>query len=499
MAGRIRKILIANRGEIANRIISTCRDLGIETVCVFAEADRDLPFVSEATQCHSLGSGSLAETYINKQKLIDIAQATGADAIHPGYGFLSENADFCKMVESAGLIFIGPTAKIIALMGDKIASRDTAEKAGVPLIPGYNGDKQDMETLRAEADKIGYPVLVKASAGGGGKGMRVVEKAKDFAGALEAAQSEAQNAFGDSRVFVERYITKPRHIEVQVFSDTHGNHLHLFERECSIQRRHQKIIEESPSPALNAELREEICATAVNIASHISYRGAGTVEFILDEDGRFYFLEMNTRLQVEHPITELVTGQDLVQWQIMVADGKPLPLRQKDLVQNGHAIEVRIYAEDPDNNFLPTTGTIERVGTPCAQHLRFENGYADGNQITVNYDPMLAKVAVWAEERTLAADKLRHVLDDVWFAGVKTNRSYLQRVLAHPSFIAGDTFTSFVVTHEADLKQKPIANDIQAAMIAGFVLARPERQRHQASSQPYNPWVEPVLSGFRNA
>lgn len=498
MSARIRKILIANRGEIAIRVIDTCREMGIDTVTVYAEADRDLPFVQQATESHCLGSGSLAETYLNKQKLIDIAKATGADAIHPGYGFLSENADFCKMVEKSGIIFIGPTADVIALMGDKIASRDTAEKAGVPLIPGYNGDKQDVDTLKAEADKIGYPVLVKASAGGGGKGMRVVEQAKDFASALEAAQSEAQNAFGDSRVFVERYITKPRHIEVQVFSDTHGNHLHLFERECSIQRRHQKIVEESPSPALDDALRSKICETAVNISSHINYRGAGTVEFILDVDGRFYFLEMNTRLQVEHPVTEMVTGQDLVRWQIMVAEGKPVPLKQSDLRQNGHAIEVRIYAEDPDNNFLPTTGVIQHVGNPTHHNLRFENGYADGNEVTVNYDPMLAKVSVWAEERTAAAEKLVHVLDDVLFAGVKTNRSYLQRVLAHPAYIKGDTFTSFVVTHEQDLKAHDLTDDDAAALIAGYVLARPNRSR-RAANQNNNPWGEAALSGFRNA
>lgn len=498
MAGRICKILIANRGEIANRVIASCRQSGIETVVVYAEADRDLPFVHDATQSYCLGNGSLAETYLNKQKLIDIAKESGADAIHPGYGFLSENADFCKMVEAAGITFIGPTADVIALMGDKIASRDTAEKAGVPLIPGYNGDKQDVDTLKSEADKIGYPVLVKASAGGGGKGMRVVDAAKDFANALESAKSEAMNAFGDDRVFVERYITKPRHIEVQVFSDTHGNHVHLFERECSIQRRHQKIVEESPSPALDDVLRKDICETAVNIARHIDYRGAGTVEFILDVDGRFYFLEMNTRLQVEHPVTELVTGQDLVQWQIAVAEGRPLPCKQSDLAQNGHAIEVRIYAEDPDNNFLPTTGTISKVGAPRSPGLRFENGYADGNAVTVNYDPMLAKVAVWADDRTSAAKKLCAVLDDVWFAGVKTNRSYLQRVLAHSAFIAGDTYTSFVVTHEEELKARPLQNAEKAALIAGFVLARPERAKRAANNN-YNPWNTPLLSGFRNA
>lgn len=494
----IRKILIANRAEIAVRVMSTAREMGISTVAVFTEADRDLPFVQLADESHCLGEGTLAETYLNKEKLIALAKQSGADAIHPGYGFLSENATFCKMVEQAGIIFIGPTADVIALMGDKITSRDTALAANVPLIPGYNGEKQDATTLQAEAEKIGYPVLIKASAGGGGKGMRVVEKSADFAHALEAAQGEAQNAFGDSRVFVERYITQPRHIEVQVFSDTHGNHVHLFERECSIQRRHQKIVEESPSPALNADLRESICATAVGIARHIAYRGAGTVEFILDTDGRFYFLEMNTRLQVEHPVTELVTGQDLVKWQIRVAQGEPLPLAQKDIRQNGHAIEVRIYAEDPDNQFLPTTGVIEHVGQPVLHNVRFENGYRDGNAVTVNYDPMLAKLAVWADTREAAAHKLVAALDDVRFSGVKTNRAYLQRVLKHRSFLQGDTFTSFVVAHEADLAAPALSDDEKAVLIAAFALAGklPEPAK---KSNDNHPWQAAPLQRFRNA
>lgn len=497
--GKITKILIANRAEIAVRIISTCREMGIETVAIFAENDRDLPFVKLADEAHCLGDGTLAETYLNKQKIVTLATDVGADAIHPGYGFLSENAQFCELVEKAGITFIGPTSDVISLMGDKIASRETAEKAGVPLIPGYNGDKQDAATLKAEADKIGYPVLVKASAGGGGKGMRVVDDPKNFERELKSAQAEAQNAFGDSRVFVERYITKPRHIEVQVFSDTHGNHVHLFERECSIQRRHQKIVEESPSPALNDALRTQICETAVNIARHINYRGAGTVEFILDVDGSFFFLEMNTRLQVEHPVTEMVTGQDLVKWQIMVAEGKKLPHTQDELRQNGHAVEVRIYAEDPDNNFLPTTGTIHKVGVPSLHNVRLENGYTDGNAVTVNYDPMLAKLAVWADTREGAAAKAVAALKDVWFAGVKTNRAYLARVLQHPAFLAGDTFTSFVQTHEAELKTPVLSADEKAAALAAFLLGAPQAAGHAgktAANQNQSPWVR--LAGFRN-
>lgn len=495
--GKISKILIANRGEIAVRIISTCREMGIATVAVFTEADRALPFVSLADEAHCLGDGSLAETYLNKKNIIAIAKDTGAGAIHPGYGFLSENAEFCKQVEKAGLIFIGPTSDVIALMGDKIASRETAQKAGVPLIPGYNGESQDAATLKAEADKIGYPVLVKASAGGGGKGMRVVNDPKDFERELKSAQAEAQSAFGDSRVFVERYITKPRHIEVQVFSDTHGNHLHLFERECSIQRRHQKIVEESPSPALSNGLRAKICETAVNIARHIDYRGAGTVEFILDVDGAFFFLEMNTRLQVEHPVTEMVTGQDLVKWQICVAEGKPLPCKQDKLRQNGHAIEVRLYAEDPDNNFMPTTGTIHKVGTPSLHNVRLENGYGDGNEVSVNYDPMLAKLAVWADSREGAAAKAVAALQDVWFAGVKTNRAYLSRVLQHPAFLKGDTFTSFVQTHAQELQPAELDDNVKAGLVAAFLLGKPTRQHNlTAANENPSPWQS--LSGFRN-
>ena len=491
----ITKILIANRGEIAVRIISTCREMGIATVAVHSAQDADLPFAKLADESYSLGEGTLAETYLNKEKLVTIAKDVKADAIHPGYGFLSENSAFCKLVEKSGITFIGPTADVIALMGDKIASRETAAKAGVPLIPGYNGEKQDAKTLKVEAEKIGYPVLVKASAGGGGKGMRVVEKPADFVNALEAAQSEAQNAFGDSRVFVERYITKPRHIEVQVFSDTHGNHVHLFERECSIQRRHQKIVEESPSPALDAKLRKRICETAAGIAKHINYRGAGTVEFILDTDGSFYFLEMNTRLQVEHPVTELVTGQDLVKWQIKVAQGETLPCKQDELQQNGHAIEVRIYAEDPDNGFLPTTGTLTKIGQPTLHNTRFENGYRDGNAVTVNYDPMLAKLAVWADTRDAAATKLVAALDDVWFAGVKTNRSYLQRVLKHTAYLAGETYTSFVVTHAADLAKPILTTCEKASLVAAFLLAAPKASS-ASTKVNRNPWQ--TLTAFRN-
>lgn len=496
---QIQKILIANRGEIAVRIISTAKEMGIKTVAIYTEADKNLPFAKLADEAYPLGEGTLAETYLNKKKIIAVAKEAKADAIHPGYGFLSENADFCAQVEKAGIIFIGPTSDVIALMGDKIASRKTAEAAGVPLIPGYNGGKQDQATLQKEAERIGYPVLVKASAGGGGKGMRIVEKPKDFVSALESAQGEAQNAFGDNRVFVERYITRPRHIEVQVFSDTHGNHVHLFERECSIQRRHQKIVEESPSPALDTKLRKEICETAVAIARHINYRGAGTVEFILDTDGSFYFLEMNTRLQVEHPVTELVTGQDLVKWQIMVAEGKKLPLAQDQLRQNGHAIEVRLYAEDPDNNFMPTTGTIQVIGKPTLHNVRFENGYEDGNEVSVNYDPMLAKLAVWADSREAAAIKLASALDDVWFAGVKTNRAYLQRVLQHKAFLKGDTFTSFVQTHAADLVRPVHSVCEQASLIAAFLLGQPGAPSQSAGRAKTGATAWSTISSFRNA
>lgn len=493
----ITKILIANRGEIALRIAATCEKMGIVPISIYAKGEEELPHVTRIKEHHYLGEGTLAETYLNQQKIIDIAKASGADAIHPGYGFLSENARFCENVNKAGLIFIGPTSEVIRLMGDKTEARKCAEKANIPVIPGYHGDEQDAETLMEEATRIGYPVLIKAAAGGGGKGMRIVESYSEFPKLLKAAQDEARNAFGDARVFLEKYITQPRHIEVQVFSDTHGNHVHLFERECSIQRRYQKILEETPSIALDGRLRKKMTETATMLTRHVGYVGAGTVECILDEKGEFYFLEMNTRLQVEHPVTEMVTGLDLVEWQIRVARGEKLPLTQRDIKQNGHAIEVRIYAEDPDNYFLPSSGIIEVTGEVETNHVRFDCGYSPGNPVMLAYDPMLAKLAAWGENRPEAASVLEEALDRLLFAGVKTNREYLKRILVSEPFLNGDTCTDFVSKHAALLQKPELSKQDMARMLAGYLFAN-NTEHAEDTEQDNSPWVKEGLKGFRN-
>lgn len=494
----IRSILIANRGEIALRIIATAREMGIRTVALYSTHDAALPHRRMADQSVHLAGDTLAETYLNMDAIIATAKQSGVDAIHPGYGFLSENAAFARKVADAGMIFIGPSAEVIAQMGDKITAREAAMKAGIPLIPGYNGEHQDAKTLAAEAKKIGFPVIVKASAGGGGKGMRVVTEAAAFDESLAQAKAEAKNAFGDDRVFVEKYITQPRHIEVQVFSDAHGNHLHCFERECSIQRRHQKIIEESPSPALSPDLRQRICETAVDIARAIGYLGAGTVEFIADTDGSFYFLEMNTRLQVEHPVTEMVTGLDLVRMQIEVAEGKLLAIKQSDIVQHGHAIECRICAEDPDRQFMPATGMIEMVGKPTLRHVRLENGYEAGNEITTHYDPMLAKLIVWGKTREVAAKKLSESLQEVVFAGIKTNRAYVQRILHHPEFLKGETYTSFVVIHKDALEAPALSGEMLKLVAAAYLGAASTASSEANTKMTQSIWDTPALTRFRN-
>jgi acetyl-CoA carboxylase biotin carboxylase subunit len=493
---KIKKILVANRGEIALRVLKTAKEMGIKVVTVYAEDDKDLPHALFADESYSLGTGTLADTYLNKKKLIDIARQSQADAIHPGYGFLSENAEFSSLVESSGLIFIGPTAESIVLMGDKIGSKKALEKLHIPMIPGYHGDDQSVETLAKKAKEIGFPVLIKASAGGGGKGMRIVHQESELVESIQGAQSEALKSFSNDKVLVEKYVVNPRHIEVQLMSDTHGNHLHFFERECSIQRRYQKIVEETPAPELSQDLRLKICETAVQISSGINYRGAGTVEFILAPDGHFYFLEMNTRLQVEHPVTEMVTGSDLVKYQIMVAQGDKLPLKQQDILQKGHAIECRIYAEDPDNNFMPSIGTIERIGKPTLRDVRLDCGFLDGTQVGVNYDPMLAKLIVWGETRELAISKTLKSLDEVLFLGVKTNRDYLKRILGHKNFIAGKTHTHFIPDHKEALEPSSLTDEECAALIAAYGLAGKQTSPKKLGEHLYNPWRE--LLGFRN-
>ena len=496
----IHSILIANRGEIAVRIAATCRAMGIWVVTVYSEYDKELPHALVADESHALGEGTLADTYLNQEKLIAIAKQAGVDAVHPGYGFLSENAEFAKRVEEAGLIFIGPSVKCIADMGDKIAARAAAEKARVSVVPGYDGHDQSEKTLLKEASRIGYPVMVKASAGGGGKGMRIVECEAEFVTALSQAKSEAQNAFGDDRVFLEKYIVSPRHIEVQVFSDMHGNHVHLFERECSIQRRHQKIIEETPSPAVTDAVRAKVTDEAVALARQIGYVGAGTVEFIMDRDSNLYFLEMNTRLQVEHPVTEMVTGLDLVRLQILVAQGEKLPFTQEDVTQRGHAIECRIYAENPDQGHLPVTGTLAHIGWVRMRNVRVDSGYAAGNEVTMHYDPMIAKVVAWGETRCDAIATMCSALSDLTFAGVKTNRAYLKRILQHEAFECGETFTNFLETHEGALGEDAVSSDVKAAAVAAFLLAGRRSSRTEGGDAAVvSVWDGGTLTGFRSA
>ncbi len=494
---KIKKILVANRGEIALRVLKTAKEMGIKVVTVYAEDDKALPHALFADESYSLGLGALSETYLNKNKLIEIAKKSQVDAIHPGYGFLSENADFARLVESSGFIFIGPTAESIVLMGDKIGSKNALEKIKIPMIPGYHGDDQSVENLAKKSKEIGFPVLIKASAGGGGKGMRIVHKEAELTEAIRGAKSEALKAFSNDKVLIEKYVVNPRHIEVQLMSDTHGNHLHFFERECSIQRRYQKIVEETPAPQMSQELRLKICETAVQISSGINYRGAGTIEFILAPDGHYYFLEMNTRLQVEHPVTEMVTGYDLVKFQILVAQGDKLSVKQSEIMQKGQAIECRIYAEDPDNDFMPSIGKIEKIGVPTLRDVRLDCGFLDGTEVGVNYDPMLAKLIVWGENREVAISKSIQSLDEVLFLGVKTNRDYLKRILGHKKFIAGQTHTHFIPDNKEDLAPKELAPAEIAAMIAGLCFNEQKPQSFQDKpGSVTNPWLE--LVGFRN-
>lgn len=496
---KIKRLLIANRGEIVCRIIATCRVMGIETVTVFASDDRDLPHAMAGDINCALEGESLAETYLNIDQIIAIAKRARCDAIHPGYGFLSENANFAKAVAKAGLVFIGPPAKVIADMGDKAASRKLCEGIGVPVVPGYHGDRQDAATLAKEAKKIGFPVLVKAAAGGGGKGMRIVEKEKDLAGALESARSEAQNAFGNGQLLLEKYLIQPRHIEVQVFSDTKGNHLHLFERECSIQRRHQKVVEESPSPGLPDATRKKMFEAATAITRHIGYVGAGTVEFILDASGKFYFLEMNTRLQVEHPVTEMVTGLDLVRMQIEVAEGKPLAITQKDVAQKGHAVEVRLYAEDPERDFLPAPGDLMSFSLPHLPQVRCENGYRAGNRISGRYDPMIAKLAAWGINRDAAIANLLQALAITRLTGVTNNRAFLMRVLDSKPFRDGKTTTGFIAQHGKTLITPELSDEDKARIAAAYLLfgASAARSAASASATEHSAWTNEKLAGFR--
>jgi geranyl-CoA carboxylase alpha subunit len=441
------KILVANRGEIAVRVIRSARVMGYRTVAVYSEADADALHVKEADQAVCIGAAPVGQSYLVADKIIAAAQATGADAIHPGYGFLSENADFARACDAAGLVFIGPPASAIELMGSKRLSKLAMLEAGVPCIPGYQGDDQGDETLLQEALGVGFPLMVKASAGGGGRGMRLVFEESELAQQLRSARSEAQSAFGSGELILERAVLQPRHIEIQVFADAHGNVVHLGERDCSIQRRHQKVVEEAPSPFVDEALRQAMGEAAVNAARACNYRGAGTVEFLVDAQRNFYFLEMNTRLQVEHPVTELVTGQDLVDWQLAVAAGETLPLTQDEISLQGHAIEVRLYAEDPRGQFLPQTGQIARFDYPRREGVRVDHGLAPGQAVTPHYDPMLAKIICWGRTRQEACRRLASAVQDSNLLGVNNNKLFLQNVLRHPVFRAGDATTAFIEQH----------------------------------------------------
>lgn len=486
------KILIANRGEIACRVIKTAQRMGIRTVAVYSDADTDALHVAMADEAVHVGAAPSRESYLRMDNIIAAAKKTGAQAIHPGYGFLSENADFCRLCADNHITFIGPPVAAIEAMGSKSAAKTIMEKAGVPLVPGYHGDNQDPAFLKRTADEMSYPVLLKAAAGGGGKGMRQVWSSEEFDAALAAAKREAMSSFNDDIMLVEKYLTQPRHVEIQVFCDQHGNAVYLAERDCSVQRRHQKVIEEAPAPGMTEKLRGKMGTAALESARAISYEGAGTVEFLLDSDGSFYFMEMNTRLQVEHPVTEMITGQDLVEWQLRVAAGEPLPLKQADIGINGHAIEVRIYAEDPVNDFLPATGTLSFLQTPNEdEHTRVDTGVRQGDTVSVYYDPMIAKLIVWDESRSKALKRLARALTEYRINGVTTNIDFLYNLATCKSFIDADLDTGFIDKHHAEIFHTSERDIIHDASLAALYLVLQQQQQAVANSNhndPFSPW-----------
>ncbi|WP_422647668.1 Methylcrotonoyl-CoA carboxylase subunit alpha [Cupriavidus sp. H18C1] len=496
------KILIANRGEIACRVAATCRRLGIRTVAVYSDADAQARHVAYCDEAVHIGGAAARDSYLRGDHIIEMARATGAQAIHPGYGFLSENEGFAEACAAAGLVFIGPPASAIRAMGSKSAAKQLMERAAVPLVPGYHGEDQDPALLRREADRIGYPVLLKASAGGGGKGMRVVEDAAGFEAALASVKREASASFGDDKVLVEKYLTRPRHIEIQVFADTQGNCVYLFERDCSVQRRHQKVLEEAPAPGMTEERRRAMGEAAVAAAKAVGYVGAGTVEFIANQDGSFYFMEMNTRLQVEHPVTEMITGQDLVEWQLRVAAGEPLPLSQDQLRIDGHALEARVYAENPDKQFLPSTGTLRYLRTPPAVQfmrgedvhgpagVRIDSGVREGDAISPYYDPMIAKLIVWGKDRDEALARMRQALAAYHVVGLSTNIAFLQRLVASEPFATADLDTGLIARHEATLfaPPAPVGMELIALAVAALLDAE-ARERRIDAADPHSPWT----------
>ncbi len=489
------KILIANRGEIACRVATTARRLGIRTVAVYSEADAGARHVALCDEAIAIGGAAAADSYLSADRLIAAAQATGAQAIHPGYGFLSENAAFADACATAGLVFIGPPASAIRAMGSKSAAKALMEKAGVPLVPGYHGENQDAVFLQQQAEKIAYPVLLKASAGGGGKGMRIVERSEDFAAALASCQREAKSSFGDARVLVEKYLVRPRHIEIQVFADTHGHCVSLFERDCSVQRRHQKVLEEAPAPGMTAERRKAMGDAAVAAARAVGYVGAGTVEFIAQQDGSFYFMEMNTRLQVEHPVTEMITGTDLVEWQLRVAAGERLPRLQQDLTIQGHAIEARVYAENPEKGFLPSTGRLQHLRMPAAAEftrdevVRIDAGVREGDAITPYYDPMIAKLIVWGDDRAQALARMSQALARFEVVGLSTNVAFLGRLITSKPFSAAELDTGLIERHHDELfpVARPSPLPVLALACAALILS----ESHASA----DPWSQ--TSGWR--
>ncbi|WP_371135655.1 acetyl-CoA carboxylase biotin carboxylase subunit [Bradyrhizobium sp.] len=483
---RFRTLLIANRGEIACRVIRTARAMGLRTVAVYSEADADSMHVAMADEAVLLGPARARDSYLNIERVIEVARQTGAEAVHPGYGFLSENAEFAQACAEAGLVFVGPTPAMMTAMGSKSGSKALMEKAGVPLVPGYHGEAQDDATLAAAADKAGYPVLVKASAGGGGRGMRIVRAAGELAAALVSARREAKAAFGDDRMLIEKFVQNPRHIEVQIIGDSHGNLLSLFERECTLQRRHQKVIEEAPSPTLNAAQRETVCAAARKAAGAVNYVGAGTIEFVSDGKDVF-FIEMNTRLQVEHPVTELITGIDLVEWQLRVAFGEKLPLTQDQITLNGHAIEARVYAENPHKNFMPSVGRIRTWRTPAEVNgLRIDAGYRAGDAVSPHYDAMLAKVIAWAPTRDLAIERLNRGLEETDVRGIVSNIPFLSALVTHPQVRANTIDTGFI---ERELKnltpEAPAPHDLE---LCAAVVAILGAETKRAAAEAHSPW-----------
>ena len=499
------KILIANRGEIACRIARTAHQMGIQSIAVYSDADSKALHVRNCDKAVALGGNTAAESYLDIGKIISAAKRSGAEAIHPGYGFLSENANFAKQCEAEDLVFIGPNADSIRVMGSKNSARQIVEKAGVPVVPGYDGDEQDVESLKAHADKTGYPILIKAVSGGGGKGMRIVESAEGFSDSLNAVKRESLAAFADDRVLLEKYIPVARHIEVQIFSDSHGNTVHLFERDCSMQRRHQKVIEESPAPLISSRTREKMTAAAIACARSVDYRGAGTVEFLYCPDKSFYFIEMNTRLQVEHPVTEMVTGQDLVEWQLRVAAGEPLPCSQAQIQLRGHAIETRIYAENPMQQFLPSTGKIAYLHQPdTAANVRVDTGVQINDIISPYYDPMISKLIVWAENREESFTLLARQLEQTVVLGVQTNISFLHNLVSHERVRAGKLETRFIDSnvdalidetniHAVTSRPESVSRVLSAPILAtAYKYLRTSRQQRQSNikkENEYSPWM----------